>query len=224
MFPPSKPRGCGTEAVRPLLAVVLLIVVCVSAAVWRHQQTREGASAVFEPPSRFIEPAPLCPWREPDADLARFFPGATHWTQETHILSGHRLELEQRLGRRPAAAKNLLQCFLVLQGETRVGTVLTRRVAAEHGAMELVIALDARGKICALRVQRDREPESVAAVLASREWQERFLGQDVSLPRPEVSLLTAAARCSASNFVESVCSALILLDVASATGARSPHH
>src|SRR2546430_15458902 len=63
-----------------------------------------------------IELAPMCPWREPQRDLPTFFPSATDYKRETRILSGKRPQLQQRLGRVPAAEENALLIHRVTNG------------------------------------------------------------------------------------------------------------
>jgi hypothetical protein len=45
------------------------------------------------------EQAGLCPWRDPDGDRKRFFPGSSGYADELAALSGQRPELQRRLGR-----------------------------------------------------------------------------------------------------------------------------
>src|SRR5215471_6453841 len=122
------------------------------------------------------EAAPLCPWREPETDLKLFFPQATRYEIETRILSGMRLELERRLGRFPTGDENSLRLYRVYQDEIPVGTVLTRRVKGEHGAIELVLATRNQN-VCGIRLQRLREPEPIVNSLQDSQWQGAFIGK-----------------------------------------------
>ena len=96
-----------------------------------------------------VEPAPLCPWREPERDLRRFFPGATGIHEELRILSHLRVTLRHDLGRPLTAEEMLLRPYRVVNGAESLGTVLVRRVKGEFGAIELVLAVLAGGAGCA---------------------------------------------------------------------------
>jgi hypothetical protein len=168
------------------------------------------------------QPAPPCPWRDPKTDLARFFPDATAYEAQTRILSGRRLELAERLGRTPAGDENTLQLYRVQNGTTPLGTILTRRVRGEFGAIELVLAVDGEQRVCGLFLQRLREPEPVARALQDPAWLGSFAGKragsawEIGRDIPEVPV---AARASAGAVVEGARSLLILLAVAQPTGS-----
>src|SRR5438105_4554258 len=125
-----------------------------------------------------IELAPICPWREPQRDLQKFFPSATDYKRETRILSGRRLELQQRLGRVPSAEENALLIYRVTDGSEPLGSVLTRRVKGEHGGIEVVTAVDPEGVIRAVSVQSQREPDVVAREITSTNWLGAFAGNN----------------------------------------------
>src|SRR5215510_1771454 len=162
-----------------------------------------------------IDTAPPCPWREPESDLAAFFPGATGYQTENRILSAKRLELARRLGRMPTAEENLLRAYCVYRGEERLGYILTRRAKGQFGAIEIVLAVAENGQVQGMRLQRQREPEVTSAALQSPAWLSAFthqtarsdwrLGQAIPDVPPE-------ARISAQAVVENVRSLLILLD------------
>src|SRR5436190_1298118 len=117
-----------------------------------------------------IELAPMCPWREPQRDLANFFPSATDYKRETRILSGMRPQLQQRLGRVPTAEENALLIHRVTNGSQSLGAVLTRRVKGEHGGIELVTAVDPSGTIRGVSIQTQREPDSIARKITDTNW------------------------------------------------------
>jgi hypothetical protein len=161
-----------------------------------------------------VETAPLCPWRSPEADIAEFFPGVSEHQSETRILSGVRPQLTQELGRLPRAEENALQVHRI-SGESKTlrGYIITARARGEHGAIELVMALEPDGTIRGVHCQRMREPESVARILRKDGWLGAFgakdaghkfqLGEDL----PDVN---AEAKESARNIAECVRSVLIL--------------
>ncbi len=147
------------------------------AGAWLY--SKSGApEAVFQPVSRPVEGAPVCPWRNPDSDLQRFFPGATGWRTEIRILSDRRLELAQRLGRPAGSDENLINLYRVFEGDRTLGTVLTRRVKGEHGVIEVVLAVDRQGAVAGIRLQRLREPEAVAQAIENPSWLAAFSGKN----------------------------------------------
>src|SRR5436305_10308032 len=137
-----------------------------------------GSSAMEAPraPSvTRIDAPPVCPWRDPDADLRRFYPGAAGYRHERLSLSAHLLQISTQLGRRAAAAEASLDRYQVEPGGR--GRVLVRRLRGEHGAIEVVVAVDAAGRVIGSRVQRDREPPAVARYFESAAWAARFRGR-----------------------------------------------
>ena len=210
----------GFGALAALLAVV----------GWRLAQS-STAETLIDAPATPPEAGPLCPWREPEADLRQFFPSATHDESETRILSGHRLELAQRLGRAPTGDENALRLHRVYRENTALGIVLSRRVKGAYGAIELVLAADTNHLVCGLRLQRLREPEPVARALQNPDWLHSFrgkgadaawqLGRDIPDVPPE-------ARLSAQAVVDGTRSALILLATAEQAlplrAAEAHHH
>ena len=191
----------------------LLLTLALIAWHSRQATSTERVEVKSAPP----QAAPPCPWREPQADLQRFFPSATQYQLETLILSGARTELAQRLGRIPTGDENALHLYRALQGATPLGCVLTRRVKGEHGAIELVLGIDSQRRVCGARLQRLREPEPVASALGRPEWLGSFIGKNVSsawkigVDLPQVP---SAALPSAEAIVEGARSLLVLASVA----------
>ncbi len=105
--------------------------------------------------------AGLCPWRDQEKDQARFFPRADARKEGRLLLSAKQQELTRRLGRKPTGEENVQPVFYLLQGGKPLGTILTRRVRGENGAIEIVLASDARKKPIGLKIQRSREPENL---------------------------------------------------------------
>jgi hypothetical protein len=191
--------GCST-------AIVVVI------GLWQFQVRRNEPAAVFNPPLRQNDAAPLCPWREPETDLKILFPRATHHTTETRILSGHRVELAKHLGRLPEPDENALLRHRVFAGSENIGFVLTRRVKGEHGAIELVVALNPRGEVEGILLQRLREPYSIASQLRNQSWLSSFGGRTYGSGWESDDLvgLSEEARASAIAIREGVRSLLIL--------------
>src|SRR5581483_1894155 len=85
-----KPRDCGIEMRRWLLLACVLLAGGIGYFARTHEQPLDILShASVAPP----EPAPLCPWRDPERDLKAFFPQSFLYVTESHILSGLREEL-----------------------------------------------------------------------------------------------------------------------------------
>jgi hypothetical protein len=165
-----------------------------------------------------IDAAPMCPWREQDADLRAFFPGAATVHTEARILSAQRLELTRRLGRNPDPEEASLYLYRISRNAQPAGTVLVRRVKGEYGAIEVVVAVDPGGSVVGVRIQRLREPEEIARALRSPAWLGAFRGRTADgewTPLPDVP---ASARESARAVSEGVRSLLILREVAEARG------
>lgn len=204
--------------------LMVLFLGAMAALGWWSFPSSPSGEKIFEPPSETIEPLPLVPWRESESDRPNFFPGSTSHRSEMRILSGQRVELQKKLGRLPAADESSLHYHRIFQQDHEVGTVLTRNVRGEHGAIEIVLALDSRGTIAGLKLQRCREPETQTAVLHRPEWLGAFMGKTardglepgVDLPEPG-----GGAEQSARGIAAAVRSLLILYETAMASGLKT---
>jgi hypothetical protein len=211
---------CGTG----VLALLLTVVITRKAAESASSET------VFEIQNKPAQAAPMCPWREPEKDLKAFFPNATRYQAETHILSGVRPELATLLGRIPTGDENALRVYGVYSPEKRLGSVMTRRVKGTCGAIEIVLATDTNMQIRGMRLQRLREPESVARALENPEWMQWFVNKTadgVWDTGTEISLIPPDAQDSAKAIVEGARSLIILLaaaDPPAQTGVPPHHH
>jgi hypothetical protein len=157
----------------------------------------------------------MCPWREPQVDMKRFFPGATHFRYETSAFSNKLSNVRKRLGRWPTADEHPLYWHRVYGKKQPLGAILTKRVKGEYGAIEIVLAIQ-DNKVAGMRIQRMREPQSIAQTLNSANWQRSFvgktsrngwqLGKDVPSVQPE-------ARNSAQAVIEAVRTLLVLHEI-----------
>lgn len=185
------------------------------------------ADVVFEPPARQIEPAPFCPWREPQQDLETFFRGATQSRSETRVLSSQLLILQKRLGRPPNPEELSLSIQRVLQVDHVMGSIMTRRVKGENGAIEIVVAVNPDQTVHGIRVQRIREPESIARSVQNPIWLGAFEHKDASsrfeLGR-DIPEVPDAARASAQAIIDGVRSLLILSSIAEGEGKLAHVH
>jgi hypothetical protein len=206
---------------RPLLLGAMGVTACAALIGWRI-----GApvpETFSDPKARPPEAAPLCPWREPELDLQRFFPGATRYETQTRILSGLRLELAQRLGRTPTGDENALHLYEVYHDGTRLGTILTRRVKGEYGGIEIVLALDTNRRVRGVRLQRLREPGSIAAAVQNTNWLAGFVDKRAEDPwrlGGDVPTVPSEAQISAAAIVDGARS--LLISLATAEAAQAP--
>jgi hypothetical protein len=169
-----------------------------------------------------VETAPMCPWREPEADLQRFFPGATGYDTEIRILSGLRVELARRLGRAPSAEENAMYLYQVHGPAGTLGTVLVRRAKGDYGAIEVVLAVDNSGRVVGARLQRQREPEAAARFLTSPEWLGTFRGETAEGgPAAEnAPAVPETAADSARAVTQGIHDMLVLLELARERGIQ----
>jgi hypothetical protein len=200
---------------RTLLLSVLVIVGAAALVMRSRVSVVDVQSRVQNIPE--IELAPICPWREPQRDLAVFFPSATDYKRETRILSGKRPQMQQRLGRVPTAEENALLIHRITSGPEALGFVLVRRVKGEHGAIEVVTAINQSGAVHAVSIQSQREPDSIAQQITATNWLGAFFGKDSKAPfrvGEDVPEVSSIARASAQAIAEGVRSQLVLLSVA----------
>jgi hypothetical protein len=198
--------------------------VAATGALWAAGRLTSAAPSLPEhtvPAHHAVEPAPLCPWREPERDLRQFFPGTTGVHEELRILSHLRVALRQDLGRPLTSEEMLLRPYRVLKADKPVGTVLVRRVKGEYGAIELVLAVSSDGRVRGLRLQRQREPDAIAAALTSSRWLGAFQGKTAASPLrvgEDLPTVSSEARASAQAVAEGARSLLILLRAAEQQG------
>jgi hypothetical protein len=209
---------------RPVAALAIGLAIASTAALvaaWRPAGSGPSLPTPTAAARAAVESAPLCPWREPQQDLQQFFPGATGIHEETRILSHLRVALLHDLGRPLTAEEMLLRPFRIMKGSEPVGTVLVRRVKGEFGAIELVLAVTPEGRVRGLRLQRQREPEAVAAVLTSPEWRGAFQEKSADSPLrvgKDLPAVSREATVSAQAIAGGVRSLLILLRAAELHG------
>jgi hypothetical protein len=184
-------------------AVVIAIIV--GAGVWVFgPQAPELQFVELKVPAH--EEQAMCPWREPDADLNRYFPTATSHVTEVVILSPLRKPILDRIGKGVKLNYNAIYYYPIFAGNKPLGDILVNRVTGPHGGIEVVTALDSAGIIRGVRVQRHREPPEIAKALDSPRWFKSFIGKsaassmefgrDIPSPSP------AAAQAAESITVE----------------------
>jgi hypothetical protein len=185
------------------------------AIAWRITTSREPAPVLDAPSKKLLEAPPMCPWRQPEKDLKTFFPGATHYRIETLIFTRKFREVKARLGRLPAPEENPLHLHRIYQHQQPVGSVITRRVKGEYGAIEIVLAIK-QGTVAGLHIQRMREPQPIAQALNSANWQRSFVGKTSRngwQPGRDVPSVQPEARNSAQAIIQAVRTLLILHEI-----------
>ena len=166
----------------------------------------------------------MCPWRDPEGDRARFFPGSSGFTQDTLILSASRLEILRRLGPGIPLLSNTLYAFRVRREGKVAGTILLRSARGEYGVIEVVLAVNPERKIIGLRLQRHREPPQIAAALTDIHWLQSFQGKsakDSFQLGKDLRDVPEAARPSARAVAATVRSLLIEYEVVESRPAAS---
>ncbi len=197
-------------------AVFLTIAAALLASVGLTLRYRisKQQEVIFEPANKPPPLAPMCPWRNPEADLPKLFPEASRYDLDTRILSGMRPELARRLGRFPTADENALQVYRIYSPDRMQGEVVTRRVKGSYGAIELVIAADEHGRFKNVLIQRVREPQALSDALLGANWTQ-WLGGKTAESSWDCERLLAnldpKARPSAEAVIAGVRSSIILL-------------
>ncbi len=153
----------------------------------------------------------MVPWRNPKADMAALFPGAPlpdSTSPKVLALSAKRAELLQRLGKDTPLDSNALYVYPI-DGR---GAVLLRRAAGEFGAIEVVLGIDASGKVVGVRLQRHREPPEIEKALISPAFLESFSGKTAQSTFELPSDFPSAAQSSARAVLRAVRALLIEYD------------
>jgi len=214
-------------AYRLLLAGTLIVATAVGIVTVLHTMSGpsiETMDAVRSPSTTALENVGLCPWRSPDADRLHFFPSSTGFQDETIVLSRHRAEIASILGHAPAGPDNILPLHWILRKDTRLGAIMTRAVRGESGLIELVLAVDQKGSVVGAKLQRLREPDSVARVLQSPRRLGALRGKTASSNWRLNAVLPdipSAARISADAVLDGARTMLVLLEVGRPYGSKS---
>jgi hypothetical protein len=169
----------------------------------------------------------MCPWRSPKADMQAFFPGSTDFTLHTLVLSRHRPEILKRLGPKYHMETTALYAYNVKQGAAPKGTVLVRRAAGEFGAIEVVVGVGLDGRVAGVRIQRQREPKTIAAAITSSGWLNAFKGKTSDSPitiGQDIPAAPVAAVRSATAVADTVRALLVEFEVSEgASKGTDPH-
>lgn len=170
-----------------------------------------------EPPVKVVtqgDRLPLCPWREPERDIAHFFPGATNFSIESRGLSHQMANLHRRLGRPLDTDENPLRIHRIADEKGPAGAILVRRLKGEHGGIEIVTAVETNGAVRGVRIQSHREPAEIAQAITNNAWLRSFSGKsDSSSFRigADLGAVPPEARITAEAIAAAVHAQLIVL-------------
>ena len=210
--------------IRGALAVLLLGIVLAAATLLLSRGP--DLPELRTPSVRGPSPDPVS-WREPEADLRRFFPGANGHREELRILSHERLTLRRRLGREPLPEEHLAVIHRALRDGSPVGVVMVRRVGGAGGAIEVVVAISPDRTVRGVRLQRQREPAPVAKAVDSPQWLGAFKGRSAesgwSVEHGALAV-SATAREPAAAIAQAVRSSLVMFETAEGKGIPTGSH
>ena len=167
--------------------------------------------------STVLESSPICPWREPQRDLAMLFPTATNVALESRIISGVMVPVQKRLGRALNPDENPLRLHRPQGPHGSLGSLLVTRVKGEHGGVELVIGTDTNRAVVGVIVQSLREPHGIARAITNSEWLAAFsrkTAQSALMPGNDLPAMPAAARATAQAIADGVRDKLVVLEFA----------
>src|SRR2546421_232676 len=88
---PGRPPQGSAVRVRRMAAALALGGALLAGGAWWATSRGSDVPIHTAAAHAHLESAPLCPWREPERDLQRFFPGATGTQEQLRILSHLRL-------------------------------------------------------------------------------------------------------------------------------------
>ena len=208
------------------MAIIALIPIAI--AIQYVTAHRYAADVVSLPELSSAKPAQMCPWRNPDRDRRILFPQGTRHEARTAVLTHLFVQLKEQLGHWPSADDNPLYVYEVFDGAKPIGSIATRRVKGQHGALEIVVGTDTQGAVRGVLIQRLREPQEIESVLLKSGWLNTFRGATAHgdwNSKRHLAKVPPVARPSAKAVVEGVRSLLILINAASQTTAtRSGEH
>jgi hypothetical protein len=179
---------------RGKLAGLLALALAALGALAYRWRTFHESHAVFEPVIPKIEAKTPCPWRDAETDMTNWFPGATKYLVQDLILSGKRLQLQERLGRPVLSDEMALHCYPVLSNDISLGTVLTRRTKGEHGAIEVALALNSDHRVRHFKIQRLREPSEIVEGLTKcdleKQIENKSSGEEIVFDCPDAKVVS----------------------------------
>lgn len=123
----------------------------------------------------------VCVWRDPDRTMQRIFPAARDYKTVIVKMTPDKIAaIEERLGAKLDDSEKGEISFYDIMGiegghPQKVGTIIALAGKGEYGVIEVVIGVDARGRIVGTYIQRSRE--RATHELESSQFLEQFKGR-----------------------------------------------
>jgi len=160
--------------------------------------------------------------------MTRFFPGADSSAETLIVVSNHRKQISDLLGRVPTGDENALRAYRVLRQGKFVGLIVPRRVRGEHGLIEVVFALNSDNKqMLGARIQRLREPEAAEKALTNGgndAWLKLFSGATVTTNWQAVALsIGEPTAITSAKSISEAARVVMAIAGASSAGAANAH-
>ena len=194
-----------------------------SAVISRRLVLALGALLILAVPAF----ADVCVWRDPERTMQKLFPAARDYrTNTVKFDAGNIRAVEQALGgpfeEASAGEFNFYDIMGVVQGKPqKLGTLMALAGKGDYGVIEVVIGVDASGKIIGAYIQRSRE--RVTRALQSPAFLSQFNGKTIRDDFQVGTSLTPAAADAetASRTVARVIRKMIVLYDVLSKGGRA---
>lgn len=126
--------------------------------------------------------ADVCVWRNPERTMAKIFPEAGDYKTITKIISNEQREsIEKRLQDKLASSESkdwIYYEITAVSGGT-LGYIIADAEKGEYGVIEIVIGIDAHGKVKGIYIQRSMEKDKE---FKSQKFLSQFSGKTVTDP------------------------------------------
>lgn len=122
--------------------------------------------------------ADVCVWRDPERTMQKIFPAARDYkTVTAKMTPGWIAAIEKGIGTPldESEKKEFDRYEIIGANAQKMGTVLALAGKGEYGTIEVVMGVDASGKIVGVYIQRSRE--RVTRALQSPEFLKQFAGK-----------------------------------------------
>lgn len=125
--------------------------------------------------------ADVCVWRDPERTMQKIFPQARDYKARTEKMTPDRMAaIEKAIGVPLEATERKEFDLYEITGEVdgkvqTIGTILALAGKGEYGTIEVVVGVDAIGKVVGVYIQRSRE--RVTKALQSSEFLKQFAGK-----------------------------------------------
>ena len=122
--------------------------------------------------------ADVCVWRDPERTMQKIFPAARDYKTVTAKMTPERIAAIEKGISTPldeSEKKEFDRYEIFGANSQKIGTVLALAGKGEYGAIEIVMGVDATGKVAGVYIQRSRE--RVTKSLQSLEFLNEFAGK-----------------------------------------------